>query len=111
MDHCEHEVEFAQKLATLDQRCQSNTKRLDKMEKMQESLHDMATSVKILAEEQKHTREAVEKVSEGQAKMESRINEIEGKPGKRWDGAVDKLIWLIVGAAAAALLAQAGIVV
>ena len=111
MEHCEHEVEFAQKLAEVDARSRSNVRQLDKMEKMQESLHDMASSVKILAEEQKHTREAVEKVSEGQTKMENRIDAIEQKPGKRWEQIVDKAIWLIVGAAIAALLAQAGIVV
>lgn len=37
------------------------------------------------------------------------VQELRAKPGKRWDGIVDKLIWAVLGGVAAFLLARIGL--
>lgn len=43
------------------------------------------------------------------AKLEATIEELKTKPGKRWDGIVDKLIWAVLAAVLGFVLAQIGI--
>ena len=38
-----------------------------------------------------------------------KVDSIEKKPAKRWEGIVDKLIWGVVGAVLALLLAKIGL--
>jgi hypothetical protein len=42
-------------------------------------------------------------------RVESKVDVLESKPGKRWDGFVDKLIWGVAGAILAFVLAVIGI--
>ena len=58
----EHEVEFAQKLAEVDARAKSNTKRLDKVEALTEVVHELATTMKLMAEKQERTAKTVERL-------------------------------------------------
>ena len=88
---CEHEVEFAEKLVEIDQRSKSNAHRLDTMEKNQQALNDMATSVAVMAEQLKAMNQNVDGLTE-------KVDALESKPGKRWDSAVDKLLGAMVGA-------------
>ena len=92
--NCEHELEFAEKLVELDQRSKSNTHRLEAVEKNQEALNQIATSVAVMAEQQKNISKKVDDI-------DNKVDAIESKPAKRWESIVDKLIWLVVGAFAA----------
>lgn len=92
--NCEHELEFAEKLVELDQRSKSNTHRLEAVEKNQEALNQIATSVAVMAEQQKNISKKVDNI-------DNKVDAIESKPAKRWESIVDKLIWLVVGAFAA----------
>lgn len=90
----EHELEFAEKLAEIGRRSKSNTPRLESVEKNQEALNSIATSVAVMAEQQKN-------ISKKVYDIDNKADAIESKPAKRWDSIVDKLIWLVAGAFAA----------
>lgn len=89
--NCEHELEFAEKLVEIDQRSKSNTHRLEAVEKNQEALNSIATSVAVMAEQQKNISKKVDDI-------DNKVDAIESKPAKRWDGLVDKLIAVLAGA-------------
>ena len=86
-------IDNAVKLAEVDQRARSNTRRIEKLEEVQDEIRSLATSTAVMAQ---------------------RLGEVErhvdAKPGKRWESIVEKLIWLVVGGVIAAALAQAGII-
>lgn len=53
-----------------------------------------------------------DKLDDIQTKQKSildKVEALEGKPGKRWEGLVDKAIWAVVGAVIAFLLYKAGL--
>lgn len=101
--YCEHEVEFAQKLAELEARGRSNTKRLDKLEELTEVVHELATTMKLMAEKQERTAETVDR-------LDAKLTTIEQEPAKRWRAVVEKIVMTTVAAIVGFVLAQIGIV-
>ena len=67
------------------------TRRLDNLEKLTESVYDLATSVKVLTERQSTTDDNVQKIAED-------VDELKNKPAKRWESLVAALIAGVVGA-------------
>lgn len=101
--NCEHEVEFAQKLAELEARERSNTKRLDKLEELTEVVHELATTMKLMAEKQERTAETVDR-------LDIKLTTIEQEPAKRWKAVVEKVVMTTVAAIVGFVLAQIGII-
>ena len=97
------------RLTSLEQRCKSNGHRLEHLEKQQEAIHSLAASIQVMASEQKHQTEAINTVREDVSRLDGKVDALEMKPGKRWEGLVDKLIWGVAGAVLAFLLARMGI--
>jgi len=97
------------RLTSLEQRCKSNGHRLEHLEKQQEAIHSLAASIQVMASEQKHQTETINTVREDVSRLDGKVDALEMKPGKRWEGLVDKLIWGVAGAILAFLLARAGI--
>ena len=97
------------RLTSLEQRCKSNGHRLEHLEKQQEAIHSLAASIQVMASEQKYQTEAINTVREDVSRLDGKVDALEMKPGKRWEGLVDKLIWGVAGAILAFLLARAGI--
>lgn len=97
------------RLTSLEQRCKSNGHRLEHLEKQQEAIHSLAASIQVMAAEQKHQTEAINTVREDVSRLDGKVDALEMKPGKRWEGLVDKLIWGVAGAILAFLLARAGL--
>ncbi len=97
------------RLTSLEQRCKSNGHRLEHLEKQQEAIHSLAASIQVMASEQKHQTEAINTVREDVSRLDGKVDALEMKPGKRWEGLVDKLIWGVAGAILTFLLARAGI--
>lgn len=97
------------KVIAMEQRCKSNSHRIEALEKDHEALHSMAASLEVMANEQKHQTEAIASVKEDVGRLEGKVDVLENKPAKRWDGFVDKLIWGVAGAILAFVLAQIGI--
>jgi len=93
--------EMAVKLTDVDGRCRSNTHRLDTLEKNQEALTELTTSVKVLAVDQANLKGDV-------GEIKSDVKTLMEKPGKRWEFVVEKVIYVIVAAVIGYFLARAG---
>ena len=90
--------EMTERLVEVEQRSKSNTHRLDAVEKNQEALNSIATSVAVMAEQQKNISDKVDTIDD-------KVSTLEGKPGKRWESLVDKLLFSVAGAVLAWLAA------
>ena len=98
MDHLDYE----HRLTDVEQRSKSNTKRLDRLEELTETVHELAMTMKLMAEKQERTAETVER-------LDAKLTSIEQEPAKRWKSIVDKVILTIVAALIGFVLAQIGI--
>lgn len=96
------EVMMEQRLTAVEQRCKSNTHRLDEMKEQQEALNKLATSVALMTQEQKDIKEDILEVKKD-------VKSLTSLPAKRWNDIVEKIVWLVIGGAVAAMLVQAGI--
>lgn len=92
--------EMAVKLTETESRSKSNTERLEKVEERQDALDRLVTSVEVLA-----TRE--EGVEKDVKEIKSDVKTLTSKPGKRWEGVVDKALAAVVGGFIAWILAGA----
>ena len=92
--------EMTERLVEVEQRSKSNTHRLDAVEKNQEALNSIATSVAVMAEQQKNISDKVDTI-------DAKVDTLEAKPGKRWESLVDKLLFAVAGAVLAWLAAGA----
>lgn len=79
-----------------------NEGRIKKLEEENKALHQLATSVAVMAEQMKHMNQSV-------TTLTSEVEELKEKPGKRWESLVDKIIWAIAAAALGYILAQIGL--
>lgn len=94
--------DIAVKVAEIDQRSKSNTHQIEDIKKRQDNLDRLVTSVASLANEQEHIKDDV-------TEIKSDVKSLTEKPGRRWDGIVDKLIWALLAAALGYVLAQIGV--
>ena len=92
--------EMTERLVEVEQRSKSNTHRLDAVEKNQEALNSIATSVAVMAEQQKNISDKVDTI-------DAKVDTLESKPFKRWESLVDKLLAAAAGAVIAWLAAGA----
>lgn len=94
--------DVALKLQETTDRSLRNEGRIKKLEEENGTLHSLATSVAVMAEQMKQMNTNVTTLTE-------EVEELKDKPGKRWDAIVDKIIWVIVGACLAYFLSQIGL--
>ena len=79
-----------ERLVAVEQRAVSNTRRIDKLEQDNGALHEMATSIKVMATEMEYMRKA-------QDDLNDRITVIEDKPAARMEQIVSAVIVALVG--------------
>lgn len=103
------EEEQAVKLTEVDHRARSNTHRIDRLEQSIEALNSLATSVELLVAEQRHQTGAMLDIRSDVAKLDKKVETLEGKPGKRWDSVVDKVFAALTAALVGFFLARIGI--
>lgn len=96
------DLEHEKRMTETEQRSKSNTRRLDKVEKWQADFGDLISTVKVLADRE-------ERVEKDVGEIKETVQEIKEKPGKRWEGVVDKILFTVVGALAAYVLLKLGI--
>ena len=97
-----NEKDIEHRLTEVEARSKSNVHRLDDLERRQDNLDDLVSTVKVLAVRE----EAVENdVKEMKSDVKSLIN----KSGKKWDNMVDRITWAIVAAILGFLLAHFGL--
>ena len=89
-------------LTECDQRSKSNQHRLDKMEQNYEALNRLTISVETMGGK-------LGNMDETMKKLNTRMEEQESKPAKRWDGLVTTLIGVIVGAVMAVVFTHIGL--
>ena len=80
----------------------------DKLEQEQAVIHSLAASLQVMAAEQKHQTEALRSMREDVSRLDGKVDALEMKPARRWDGLVDKLVWGVAGGVLTWLLARAG---
>ena len=83
----------------LDQRSKSNTKRLDRLEKTTEAGQELATSVKLMAQNLERMNDELEK--QGQ-----RLEKLEKQPADRWNTITKTFLTAIVSALAGGFAAM-----
>lgn len=90
------------KLQEVTDRAERNEGRIEKLESENTVLHQLVTSVAVMAEQLKAMNKSV-------TTLTSEVEELKEKPGKRWDALVSNIIWGVVGAVLAFLLAKIGL--
>ena len=85
------------KLAEHEMELKHHSDRLDTLEKNNEILQDMATSLAVMSRDQKTLTDKVDSVIE-------KVDVLEQKPSKRWDTLITALITGLVGLALGVLL-------
>lgn len=88
-------------IARIEDRCKSNTHRIDEMDARIDNIEELTTSVKVLATRQERVESDVKEI-----KVD--VKSLAAKPGKRWETLVDKAIAALAGALIAWLAAGGG---
>lgn len=93
------EINTEHRLTEVEERSKSNTKRLDELEKRQDNLDDLVTTVKVLA-----VRE--EAVESDVKEIKSDVKSLKGKSGDLWDSLVKIVVTALVSGVIGYALAQ-----
>ena len=101
--------ELAVKVVEIDQRSKSNTHRIDGLEGQITAVNELATSVKLLVQENKHQTEALQEVKADVQSLSGKVEAIEQKPAKKWEGLAEKVLWALVAAVLGFALAHLGL--
>lgn len=107
-------------LKEIEQRARSNTHRLDKHEKkiddlkeQQNTFLNIATDIKVIANDMSHLSEIIDDVKTSQESIKQDFEKVKAEPDKRKSRIVDiiieKIIILIIGALVGAFLINIGI--
>lgn len=93
---------IAMKIAEIDSRSKSNTKRLDKLEESTEAINNLVVAVEKIATKQDVMCSDVNKLT-------SDVECLKAEPGKRWKFVVEKAIYFVVAAVVGFMLARVGL--
>lgn len=96
------DMEHERRLTEVESRSKSNTKRLDDMEKRQDSLDALVGNFNVLAEREKRVEDDVKEIK-------TDVKSIKDKPAQRWESLVTQIISILVAALFGFLLAKFGL--
>lgn len=96
------DLDHEKRLTEVEARSKSNEHRLDDVEKRQDNLDELVSTVKVLA-----VRE--ETVESDVKEIKNDVKNLTGKSGQRWDSLVEKVLMMIVAAVVGFILAQIGL--
>ena len=85
------------KLTEDEGKLKSCLKRLESVEQRQDMLEKLATAVEVLAVRQNSVDEAVREIK-------ADVRCLKERPGKRWEALMDRVLYLVVGAAFSVLM-------
>ena len=91
------ETEIIEKIAHLEEKAKSNTKRIDEVEQEVKENRELTMAVKEIATEIKYLREE-------QSNMNDRLKIIEEKPVKNWNKIITTIIGTVIGALAGGII-------
>lgn len=92
------EQDISVKLTENDERMHACMERLESVERRQDTLNKLVTAVEVLAVRQESVENTVHEIR-------SAVQELTGKPGRRWEAMADRVLYMVIGAAFS-LLAQ-----
>ena len=96
------EMECEHRLTEVEERAKLNSHRLDEVEKRQDDLDELVSTVKVLAVREENVETDVKEIK-------SDVKSLTNKPAQRWDSMVEKTIWAVVAAVVGFMLAQIGL--
>ncbi len=96
------DLEHEKRLTEVESRSKSNMHRLDEVEKRQDDLDELVSTVKVLAIKEQNVENDVKEIK-------SDVKTLTNKPGQRWDGLVDKIFLTIAAAIVGFFLSKIGL--
>lgn len=98
------ELNFEHRLTAVEDRAKSNQRRIEKLETSTEALNRLAASMEVMAEKQERMADAVDE-------LDGKVTALEGKPAKRWEELMSKLILVAATAIVTWLFSRIGLAV
>lgn len=95
------DIEHEKRLTDVENRARSNSHRIDEIEKRQDNLDELVSTVKVLAVREENVENDVKEIKND-------VKGLTGKSGQRWDSLVDKIILTVAAAIVGFVLAQIG---
>lgn len=96
------EIQNEHRMTAVEDLAKSNKHRIDDLERRQNDLDSIVTTVQVLAVKEESIEKKVDEVN-------GKLEVIVGEAGKRWNGLVDKVIWTVAAALIGFMLAQIGL--
>ena len=96
------DLEHEKRLVKVEDRAQSNSHRIDELEKRQDNLDELVGTVKVLAVREQAVENDVKEIK-------ADVKSLTSKPGKMFEGIVEKIIYLIIAAVVGYFLAKFGL--
>ena len=85
------EKDIEHRLTSVEDRCKSNTHRINEMDDKIDAVNRLAVAVEVMATKQTTMGESVDR-------LVKKVDVLEAKPAKRWDSLVDKILFAAAGA-------------
>ena len=98
----EEKLDVEHRLTSVEDRSKSNTKRLDEVEKRQDNLDDLVSTVKVLAIREENVESDVKEIK-------TDVKSLKEIPSNRWNALVEKVLLVAVGMIITFLLTKAGL--
>lgn len=96
------EVKIEHRLTEVEERAKSNAHRINELEKRQDNLDDLVSTVKVLADREERVEGDVREIKDD-------VKSIKDKPAKRWESVVTQIITILVAAIVGFILAKIGL--
>lgn len=96
------DLDHEKRLTEVEERSKSNSHRLNEVEKRQDNLDELVSTVKVLAVREENVESDVKEIK-------SDVKSLTSKPGQRWDSLVEKVLMMVVAAVVGYILAQVGL--
>lgn len=96
------EIKFEHRLTEVEDRSKANQRRIEDLEKRQDNLEELTSTVKVLAIKEENVEKTVSEIKDD-------VKTLTSKPAKRWDGFIDKIIFTIVGAIVGYMMVKLGL--
>ena len=96
------EINYEHRLTEVEERSKSNQYRIGEVEKRQDNMDELVSTVKILALREENVENDVKEIKND-------VKNLTNKPAKRWDDFVDKIFWMIAAAVIGFALAKIGL--
>lgn len=96
------DLEHEKRLADVENKAKSNTRRIENLESVTGALNNLATAVQVMATKQDGMVKSINR-------LDASVEAIKEKPGKRAEAIAEKIILVIVSALVGAALAHFGL--